>query len=44
MKLVNEWFTTGKFRIVDIPFWIDSTYEKELMYAVPMTVNVLNKA
>ena len=28
MKLLNEWFPTGKFKNVDTPFRIDSKYEK----------------
>ena len=35
MKLVDEWFQTGKFRKIDTPFRTDSTYEKELMTAFP---------
>ena len=41
MKLVNEWFPTGKFRNVDTPFRTDSSYEKELLAALPLTGNAL---
>ena len=34
MELINEWFPTGEFRNVDTPFWIDSSYEKELLAAL----------
>ena len=34
MELINEWFPTGEFRNVDTPFWIDSSYEKELLSAL----------
>ena len=44
IELVNEWFPTGKFRKFDTPFRIDSTYEKELMDALPLTENALHKA
>ena len=44
MEIVNEWFTTGKFRKVDTPFRKDSTYEKELMAALTLTGNALHKA
>ena len=43
MELVSEWFLTGKFRKFDIPFLTDSTYEKELIAALPLTLNVLHK-
>ena len=44
MKLVDEWFPTGKFRNFDTPFRKDSTYEKEIMYELTLTVNSLHKA
>ena len=44
MELVNEWFPTGKFRKVDTHFRKDSTYEKELMDALILTVNVFHKS
>ena len=44
MELVNEWLPNGKFRKVDAPFNTDSTYEKELIYALPLTGNALHKA
>ena len=43
MELVNEWFQNGKFRNVDTPFRIDSSYEKELLAALPLTGNSLKK-
>ena len=43
MELVNEWFPTGKFRNVYTPFWIDSSYEKGLLAAIPLSGNVLQK-
>ena len=43
MELVNEWFPTGKFRKVDTPFRIDSSYEKELLAAFPLTEYALHK-
>ena len=43
MELVNEWFPTRKFRKVDTPFSTDSAHEKELMAALPLTVNTLHK-
>ena len=43
MELVNEWFPTGKFIKVDTPFSKYSTYEKELMDAIPLTGNSLSK-
>ena len=44
MELVNEWFPTGKFRNIDTPFRTDSSYEKELLAALPLTVHALHKA
>ena len=44
MELVNEWFPTGKFRMVYKPFLEDSTYENYLMDTLPLTVNSLRKA
>ena len=44
MELVNEWFTTGKFRNVDTPFRTDSSYKKELLAALPLTGHILHKA
>ena len=44
MELVNEWFPTGKFRNVDTPFRTDSSYEKELLAALPLTGHALHKA
>ena len=44
MEIVNEWFPTGKFRNVDTPFRTDSSYEKELLAALPLTGNSLHKA
>ena len=44
MKLVNEWFPTGKFRNFDTPFWTESSYEKELLAALPLTGHALHKA
>ena len=43
MELVNEWFPTGKFRNVDTPFRTDSSYEKELMADLSLTVHALQK-
>ena len=36
MKLVNEWSLIETFRKFDATFMIDSTYEKELMAALPL--------
>ena len=44
MELVNKWFPTGKFRNVDTPFRTDSSYEKELLAALPLTEHALHKA
>ena len=44
IELVNEWFPTGKFRNVDTPFQTDSSHEKELLAALPLTGNALHKA
>ena len=44
MELVNEWFLTGKFRNIDTNFWIDSSYEKELLAAPPLTGHALQKS
>ena len=44
MELVNEWFPTGKFRNVDAPFQTDSSYENELLAALPLTEHALRKA
>ena len=44
MELVNEWFPTGKFRNVDTRFWTDSSYEKELLAALPLTGHALQKS
>ena len=44
MELVNEWFPTGKFRNVDTSFRTDSSYEKELLDALPLTGHALQKA
>ena len=44
MELVNEWFPTGKFRKDDdTQFRTDSTYEKQLMAALPLPGNPLHK-
>ena len=43
MELVNEWFPTGKFRNVDTPFRKDSSYEKELLAALPLPGHALHK-
>ena len=44
MELLNEWFPTGKFRNVDIPFRTDSSHENELLAAFPLTGHALQKA
>ena len=44
MELGNEWFPTGKFRNVDTPFRTDSSYEKELLAAPPLTGRALQKS
>ena len=44
MKLVNEWFPTGKFRNVDTPFWTESSYEKEWLAALQLTGHALHEA
>ena len=44
MELVNKWFSTGKFRNVDTMFWTDSSYEKELLAALPLTGHSLHNA
>ena len=44
IEIVNEWLPDGKFMKFDTPFSTDSTYEKELMTALPLTLNTLHKA
>ena len=44
MKLVTEWLATEKIIKVGTPLRKDSTYEKELMAALPLTGNTLHKA
>ena len=44
MELVNEWLPTGNSRNVDTPFQTDSSYEKELLAALPLRGHVLQKA
>ena len=44
MELVNKWFPTGKFRNIDTPFRTDSSYEKELLAAIPLTGHDLQKS
>ena len=44
MELVNEWLPTEKIRKVDTHFRIESTNEKELIYALTLTGNELHKA
>ena len=44
MELVNEWFSNGNFRNIDTPFRTESTHETELMAALSLTVNALNKS
>ena len=44
MELVNEWFPTRKFRNFDTPFRTDSSYEKELLDALPLTGHALQKS
>ena len=39
MELVNEWLPTVKYRKVDTTFSTDSTYENELMAALPLAGN-----
>ena len=41
---INEGFPDGKFRKVDTNFRTDSTYEKEIMNALPLTKNTLHKS
>ena len=44
MKLVNQWFPTGKFRNFDTPFGTESSYEKEVLSALPLTGHALHNA
>ena len=44
MEMANEWSPTGKYRKADTPFCTESTYEKELMAAVKLSGNALNKS
>ena len=44
MELVNEWLPTGKFINVDTPFWTDSSYEKELLADLTLTLHALQKS
>ena len=44
MELVNEWPPPVKFINVGTPFRTYSKYEKELMAALPLTVNSCHKA
>ena len=43
-KLVNECFPTVTFRNVETSFRKDSTYEKELIAVITLTVNALHKS
>ena len=43
MELVNEWFPTGDFINVDIPFWTDSSYENKLLDPLPLIGHALHK-
>ena len=43
-ELVNEWCKTGNIWNFDTPFRTYSTYEKELMAALPITWNALHKS
>ena len=42
MELVNGWFPTRKFINVDTPFRTDSSYENELLTALPLTGHALH--
>ena len=44
MELVNEWSPTIKFRKFDTTFSTESTYEKELLAALPLTGHDLHKS
>ena len=44
MELVNECSPTGEFIKVGTLFRTDSPYEKELMAALPLTVNALHNS
>ena len=44
MELINEWFPTGKFRKVYTRLRTDSSYEKELLTALPFTGHALHKS
>ena len=37
MELVNEWFPSENFRNIDTPFSTESSYQKELLAALPLT-------
>ena len=43
MELLNEWYPITKFRKVDTTFRTESTNEKELTDALPLTLNALHK-
>ena len=43
MQLVNEWFPTRKCINIDTPFRTDSSYEKGLLAALPLTGHALQK-
>ena len=43
-RLVNEWFPTGRFINIGIPFRTYSIYETELMSEFPLTGHALHKA
>ena len=44
MKLLNEWFPTGKIRNFNTTIRTYSAYEKELMVALTLTGHALDKA
>ena len=44
MELVNKWFPTKTIRTVNAPFGTYSTYKKELVAELTLSVNALHKA
>ena len=43
MEIVNEWFPKVNCRNVDTSFCTDSSYEMELLAALPLSVHALHK-
>ena len=44
MEIVNKWFPNRNFIKVNTTFRTDSSYEKDIVAAFPLTANALTKA